>query len=133
MMNSVSLLPPTLWSLSFCWFMLLLSVYSDSLAHMNVNLQVAELEQHIYRMMDVGRGITKDRHTIYRSHSCSSFLFMWGSLRLTPIIYYSIIPYSLNQTPLSISGHSRIVAAPLEVINEIVAMPRLLFEKHVST
>ena len=60
MMNSVSLLPPTLWSLSFCWFMLLLSVYSDSLAHMNVNLQVAELEWHIYRMMDVGRGITKD-------------------------------------------------------------------------
>ena len=122
MMNSVSLLPPTLWSLSSCWFMLLFSIYSDSLAHMNVNLQVAELEQHIiYRMMDFGRGITKDRRTVYKSHSCSSFPFMWGSLRLTPIIYYSIIPYSLDQTPLSISGHSRIVAAPPEVMNEIVA------------
>ena len=32
---------------------------------MNVNLQVVELEQHIYGMMDVGRGVTKDRRTIY--------------------------------------------------------------------
>ena len=37
-----------------------------AIAHMNVNLQVVELEQHIiYRMMDVGRGVTKDRRTIY--------------------------------------------------------------------
>ena len=32
---------------------------------MNVNLQVVELEQYIYGMMDVGRGVTKDRRTIY--------------------------------------------------------------------
>ena len=32
-----------------------------------------------------------------------------------------ILPYSLDQTLLSISRHSRIVAAPLEVLNEIVA------------
>ena len=31
------------------------------------------------------------------------------------------IPYSLDQTPLSISRRSRIVAAPPEVLNEIVA------------
>ena len=52
-------------------------------------------------MMDVGRGVTKDQHTIYiyiiymyiyiyiymymyLSHSHSSYLFMWGSLRLAP-------------------------------------------------
>ena len=29
------------------------------------NLQVVELEQHIYGMTDVGRGVTKDRRTIY--------------------------------------------------------------------
>jgi len=29
--------------------------------------------------------------------------------------------YLLDQTPLSISLHSRIVAAPLDVLNEIVA------------
>ena len=35
-------------------------------AHMNVNLQVVELEQHIilYGMMDIGRGVTKDQRTI---------------------------------------------------------------------
>ena len=51
-------------------------------------------------------------------------------------MYTSIvhIPYSLDQTPLSISRRSRIVAAPPEVPNEnsrrsrIVAAPRLLFE-----
>ena len=31
---------------------------------MNANLQVVELEQHIYGMMDVGQGVTKDRRTI---------------------------------------------------------------------
>ena len=31
------------------------------------------------------------------------------------------VPYSLDQTPLSISHHSRIVAAPLEVLNKTVA------------
>ena len=31
---------------------------------MNVNLQVVELEQHIYGIMDVGRDVTKDRRTI---------------------------------------------------------------------
>ena len=31
---------------------------------MNVNLQVVELEQHVYGT-DVGRGVTKDRRTIY--------------------------------------------------------------------
>jgi hypothetical protein len=31
------------------------------------------------------------------------------------------IPYSLDQTPLSISRRSRIIAAPLEVLNKIVA------------
>jgi len=30
------------------------------------------------------------------------------------------LPYSLDQTPLSISCRSRIVAAPLDVLNEIV-------------
>ena len=33
----------------------------------SVNLQVAELEQHIYGMTDIGRGVTKDRRTIYIS------------------------------------------------------------------
>jgi len=41
------------------------------------------------------------------------------------------IPYSLDQTPLSISRHSRIVATPLDVLNEIVAAleyyPRLIY------
>ena len=36
---------------------------------LNVNLQVVELEQHIYGMMDVGRGVTKDRRTIYLSRA----------------------------------------------------------------
>ena len=27
-----------------------------AIAHMNINLQVVELEQHIYGMMDIGRG-----------------------------------------------------------------------------
>ena len=39
-------------------------------------------------------------------------------------MYYLLLqqlPYSLDQTPLSISGRSRIVAAPPEVLNEIVA------------
>jgi hypothetical protein len=31
------------------------------------------------------------------------------------------IPYSLDQTPLSISRRSRIIATPPEVLNEIVA------------
>ena len=63
-------------------------VHSDSLAHMNVNLQVVELEQHIIYGMDVGLGVTKDRRTIYIyiSHWHSSYTFMWGSLRLAPII-----------------------------------------------
>ena len=44
-------------------------------------------------MMDVGRGITKDRRTIYiyisiyLSHSHSLYPFMWASLRLAPIPY----------------------------------------------
>ena len=61
---------------------------------MNVNLQVFELEQHIYGMMDVERGVTKDRLTIIIyiyiniSHSHSSYPFsMWGSFRLAPIMY----------------------------------------------
>ena len=48
---------------------------------------IVELEQHIYGMVDVGRGVTKDRRTIYNiSRSRSSYPFMWGSLRLAPII-----------------------------------------------
>ena len=35
-------------------------------------------------------------------------------------IVYMYVPYSLDQMPLSISGRSRIVAAPPEVLNEIV-------------
>ena len=31
---------------------------------MSVNLEIAELEQHIYGMTDIGRGVTKDRRTI---------------------------------------------------------------------
>ena len=87
---------------------------------MNVNLQVAEVEQHIYRMMDVGRGITKDRHTIIDLIHAVHFR-LYRARSDSPQLYYSIIPYSLNQMLLLISGHSRIVAAPLEVINEIVA------------
>ena len=67
---------------------------------MNVNLQVVELEQYIYGMMDVGRGVTKDRRTIYiyilyiyLSHSHSSYPFMWGSLRLTPNIHINCFLY----------------------------------------
>ena len=38
---------------------------------MNVNLQVVELEQQIisYGMMDVVRGVTKDRRTIRTVHT----------------------------------------------------------------
>ena len=38
----------------------------------SVNLQVAELEQHIHGMTDIERGITEDQ----RSHSHSSFSLM---------------------------------------------------------
>ena len=34
---------------------------------------------------------------------------------------YTIVPYLLDQTPLSISRRSRIVAAPPDVLSEIVA------------
>ena len=36
-------------------------------------------------------------------------------------ILSSSMPYSLDQTPLSISSHSQIEAAPPDVLNEIVA------------
>ena len=76
---------------SFLLVYALFSVHSVSDQRLNVNLQVVELEQHIYRMMDVGRGVTKDRRTIYIyiSHSRSSYPFMWGSLRLAPIISHT--------------------------------------------
>ena len=62
---------------------------------MSVNLQVAELEQHIIantesEMTNIGWGVTKEETAvpyIYISHSRSSFPFIWGSLRLTPIMY----------------------------------------------
>ena len=40
---------------------------------MNVNLQVVELEQYIYGMKDVGRGVTKDRRTILYIYIYISF------------------------------------------------------------
>ena len=41
---------------------------------------------------------------------------------IADIDYYDYnVPYSLDQTPLSISRRSRIVATPPEVLNEIVA------------
>ena len=67
-MNSVSLLPPSEASfLSFSLVYALFSVHSasDQMQSLNVNLQVVELERHIYGMKDViGRGVTKDRRTI---------------------------------------------------------------------
>ena len=68
--NSVSLLPPSevsFLSFSLVYVYALFSVHSasDQMQSLNVNLQVVELEQHIlYGMMDVGRGVTKDRRTI---------------------------------------------------------------------
>ena len=66
--NSVSLSPPSEASfLSFSLVYALFTVHSvsDQIQSLNVNLQVVELEQHIYGMIDVGRGVTKDRRTIY--------------------------------------------------------------------
>ena len=40
---------------------------------------------------------------------------------MTDSVCYIHIPYSLDQTPLLINRRSRIVAAPPEVLNEIVA------------
>ena len=67
-----------------------------------VNLQIAELEQHIYGMMDIGRGITKKGpnvpyNIIYLIHAVCYHLYMWGSLRLIPIntllvlLYYTLL------------------------------------------
>ena len=70
--NSISLLPPSEASfLSFSLVYALFSVHSasDQMQSLNINLQVVELEQHIYGMMDVGRGVTKDRRTIYLSRA----------------------------------------------------------------
>ena len=89
--NSISLLPPSEASfLSFSLVYALFSVHSasDQMQSLNINLQVVELEQHIYGMMDVGRGVTKDRRTIIISQSRSALPFNWGSLRLAPIEIY---------------------------------------------
>ena len=62
---------------------------------MSVNLQIIELEQHIYEMTDVGQGLTKEELTyhniIYLIHSCSAVPFVWGSLSLAPIIISQLI------------------------------------------
>ena len=52
---------------------------------------------------------------------------------VTHSLYLSlVIPYLPDQTPLSISRHSRIVAEPPDMQSEIVAIleyyPRLIFE-----
>ena len=46
---------------------------------MNVNLQVVVLEQHIYGM-DVGRGVTKDRRTIYIYIALAQFIPVYVGL-----------------------------------------------------
>ena len=48
-------LPSEFSVLSFSLVYVFFSVHSNSLAHMNVNLPVVELEHHIYGMMDVGQ------------------------------------------------------------------------------
>ena len=55
----------------------------------SVNLQIAELEQHIYGITDIGRDEGPMYH-IYISHSRSSFSFMWGLLTLAPIIVHCV-------------------------------------------
>ena len=48
-------------------------------------------------------------------------LYFRSSDRVKKVSPVYKVPYSLDQTPLSISRRSRIVAAPPEVLNEIVA------------
>ena len=59
---------------------------------MNVNLQIIELEQHIYGMMDVGRGITKDRHTIYLIHAVHTRLC--GARSGSPQLLHDCVDYA---------------------------------------
>ena len=61
MTSSVSLLPPLEPQLSLVHALFSTHGQKDT----SVNLQVAELEQHIYGMTDIGRGITKDQRMIY--------------------------------------------------------------------
>ena len=61
-------------------------------------------------------------HTVNRLDDESRCLWNLDNTEgLNTVIQRSIVPYSLNQTPLSISSRSWIETAPPYVLNEVVA------------